>query len=119
MAAKIKMPLKLRKPIDHVGDKIAEIDIRLEDLSADDVDDVFADLRQRGHRDIMTPEADSRYLRAVAAKAAGVSYEALGELDSRDYVVVRTYVQDFFLGSEPEMVEEAEDPKGSAGSAAT
>jgi hypothetical protein len=98
------MKIALTKPIEWEEKTYSEIDLDLERLTGVDSQAVTRQLRKEHPKDpVMQPEADDRYLVALAARAARVPQDVLLALPLAEYSRVKMEVQAFLLGSVAEV----------------
>ena len=97
----------LKKPILVDGVTVKELNMDLDELTADDID-----MCERQARSMVTeggallfPEYSKLYLSCVAAKAAGVTVHDIRSMKAHDYTQVCTRVQNFLLIGESEEEE--------------
>lgn len=88
--------LKLRKPFEHDGEVIEEINYDLDELTGNDVERAITDLGKKGIV-VTLAETDQRYHAMLFAIAAGMSYEDVNRLPAKDFAKATTAVRDFFL----------------------
>lgn len=88
--------LKLRKPFEHDGEMIEEINYDLDALTGNDVERAVSDLGKKGIV-VTVAETDQRYHAMLFAIASGMSYEDVNRLPMKDFVKATTAVRDFFL----------------------
>ena len=95
------MKIQLRKPLNHKGRELKELDIPLEDLTGLDLLDIE---KQTGDPDdtklMILPEYSKRYLIAVAARAAHIPAEVLHSLSAQDFTIVSIAVRNFLTGAD-------------------
>ena len=96
------MRIDLSRPVEWEGVAYDHLDLDFERFTGSDLQAIERDLRKSGVRDILAPETDSRYLVALAARAARVDVELLAALPARDYTRVKMEAQGFLLGSDSE-----------------
>lgn len=101
----------LSQPIEFDGEKITEINMDLEGLTAVALEKAERQARLLlGKRENMfVPETNKKYLSCVAAKAAGVKVDLIKALRGKDYTQVCLLVQNFLLDGESD--SEEEDPE--------
>lgn len=88
--------LKLKKPFDLNGEQVEKIDYDLDNLTGNDIEKAITDLGKKGIVVAMV-ETDQRYHAMLFAMAAGIAYEDVTRLSSKDFVKATTAVRDFFL----------------------
>lgn len=96
------MRIDLSRPVEWEGETRDHLDLDLERMTGRDLQAVEREMRKAGVRDVLSPETDSRYLVALAARAARVDVELLESLPARDYTRVKMEAQGFLLGSDSE-----------------
>lgn len=96
------MRIDLSRPVEWDGETVDHLDLDFERLKGRDLQAVERDLRASGVRDVLAPETDSRYLVAVAAKAAKVDRELVESLCARDFTALKIQAQSFLLGADSE-----------------
>lgn len=88
--------LKLKKPFDLDGEQVESISYDLDALTGNDIERAVTELGKKGIVVAMV-ETDQRYHAMLFAMAAGVAYEDITRLPSRDFVKATSIVRDFFL----------------------
>jgi hypothetical protein len=95
--------IKLSKPIEWEEKTYTEIDLRpIRQMRFKDKREAMRLLRADGGHDVLKPEADERYLMAIAARMSGIPIEMLDELPIYDSNAVEQAVQSFLLGADSE-----------------
>lgn len=90
--------IELKKPIEHEGQTVNEIELDLDGLTGEDL------IQAESEHSMMTggvtsvPELSKSYLMHVAARAAGLPVETIRGLGARDVTQVTMEVQNFLLG---------------------
>ena len=89
---------KLSMPIEFDGEKITEINMDLEGLSAADLEKAERQARMllAKKESMHVPETNKKYLSCVASRAAGVKYDLIRALRGKDYTQLCLLVQNFF-----------------------
>ena len=88
--------LKLKTPVDIDGEKVESISYDLDRLTGDDIERAITELGKKGVVVAMV-ETDQRYHAMLFSIAAGIAYEDVKRLSSKDFVKATTAVRDFFL----------------------
>ncbi len=88
--------LVLKKPVNINGELTEEIEYDLESLTGQDIQQVVRDLNKRNII-IGAVELDMNYHAALFAQSAGLSFDDLSNLSSKDYNEMTIRVRDFFL----------------------
>lgn len=88
--------LKLKKPIDLDGEKVDKIHYDLDELTGDDIERAITELGKKGIVVAMV-ETDQRYHAMLFAISAGIAYEDVKRLSSKDFQKAANIVRDFFL----------------------
>ncbi len=91
-----KNVLMLKKPVDIDGEKVDKIAYDLDSLTGNDIERAITELGKKGVIVAMV-ETDQRYHAMLFAIAAGIAYEDVTRLSSKDFVKATTVVRDFFL----------------------
>ena len=102
---------KLMKPIDFEGQKITEINMDLDSLSAADLERCEKEARRlmaKGES-VGLLENNKKYQCCVAAKASGLPLPAIRALGAQDYTLVCMLVFNFLLGGELDEEKETDD----------
>lgn len=84
----------LKKPFDYEGKVHTEFKFDFEKLSGLDMISAEDQLRDRG-KFIITPENDTEFIIAIAARAANVSDTVLSALPLNDFVAIKRMTQRF------------------------
>lgn len=91
--------LKLKKPFLLDGEEVETIPYDLDSLTGADIERAISELGKKGIVIAMV-ETDQRYHAMLFSIAAGMSYEDVKRLPSKDFTKATTLVRDFFLESE-------------------
>lgn len=100
----------LSTPIEFDGEKITEINMDLDGLSAGALERAEKQARMMlGKKEQMhVPETNKKYLSCVAAKAASVKVDLIKSLSGKDYTQVCLLVQNFLLDGDSDSESEEE-----------
>ena len=105
------MIIKLRKPMKHNNQTFKELDLQLENLTANDLIDVEEEII-REKRYTMVSDGLREFDLALAARALRVPVEAVKQLDIRDCRQIITEVQLFLYDTDSnETDNQAETPE--------
>ena len=90
--------IHLKKPIEHEGQTVTELELDLEGLTGEDMTQAEAEhaVMTGGASSVL--ELSKAYLMHVAARAAKLPVETIKSLDARDFTRVTMEVQNFLLG---------------------
>ena len=100
----------LKRPIEYKGETITELNMDLDGLNRPDMDKAEDIVKaQLGKKASPTHiwTIDKNYQMCIAAMSAGVPLEALDNLGGKDYMQIRSLVQNFLLDGDSESEEEA------------
>ena len=102
----------LRKPLEHGGKTIKELNIDLDSLTKKDLKRCLreAQIIVGKKKPLVSPETNEEYQLCVIAAASGVPVEAFDDdMSARDYTQIRLIAQNFLLiGDSEEDAEEHE-----------
>lgn len=84
----------LKKPFEYEDREYSEFKFEFEKLNGFDMIDTESELRDRG-KFIITPETDTAFIIAIAAKAAKVSDTVLSALPIADFLAIKRMTQRF------------------------
>lgn len=103
--------VKLSKPLIYEGETINEIKLDLDNLSVIDLERCERQARTMLKRKetMAVPETSKKYQSCVAAKASGLTIDAIRSLSARDYTAVCLEVMNFLLGGDSEEDDEEEN----------
>lgn len=92
------MQIELKKPIEHNGEEVSELNLDLDGLTGDDL------LRAETEHNMVhgaisgVPELSKTYLMHVAARAAKMPVDSIKAMSARDATRLTMEVQNFLLG---------------------
>jgi hypothetical protein len=92
------MEVKLIKPITLDDKKIEKIDLKLEDLTGEDILKVDLELRAEGHPRGMEDVFNQNVLIKMASKSSNILADDLKKLSAPDFLEVTFSVRNFLLG---------------------
>lgn len=96
------MEIKLVKPITIDEKEIKKIDLKLEDLTGEDILNIDTELRVEGHVRGIDDVFSQKVLLKMASKSSGIIADDLKKLSATDFLDVTFSVKNFLLGfSEP------------------
>ena len=91
--------LKLIKPVKINGEEKQELEYDLDALTGADIQNAVRELAKKQIM-VSTMELDPNYHAALFAGAAGISFDDMANLKSKDYQKAVLISRDFFLASE-------------------
>ncbi|QNU67264.1 phage tail assembly protein [Ruminiclostridium herbifermentans] len=91
--------LKLNTPVKINGEEKQEIEYDLDALTGADIQNAVRELAKK-QIVVSTMELDPNYHAALFAAAAGISFDDMANLKSKDYQKAVLISRDFFLESE-------------------
>ncbi|CEG29796.1 phage tail assembly protein [Bacillus sp. B-jedd] len=92
------MEVNLVKPITLDGVKIETLDLKLEDLTGEDILKVDLELRAEGNPRGLDDVFNQNALLKMASKASGIIVDDLKKLSAPDFLEVTFSVRNFLLG---------------------
>lgn len=92
------MEIKLTKPITIDGNKIEKIDLKLENLTGEDILKIDLELRAEGHPRGMDDVFNQNVLLKMASKASCILTDDLKKLSAPDFLELTFSVRNFLLG---------------------
>jgi hypothetical protein len=92
------MEVKLIKPITLDDKKFEKIDLKLEDLTGEDILKIDLELRTEGHPRGLDDVMNQNVLLKMASKASGIIADDLKKLSAPDFLEVTFSVRNFLLG---------------------
>ncbi|MCT8975493.1 hypothetical protein N4T77_02665 [Clostridium sp. CX1] len=92
------MKIALNKSLNLDGKEIDEIELKLEDLTGEDILKVDTELRVNGSAYGFNNVYDQKVLLSVASKASGIIVDDLKKLSAPDFLEVTFSVRNFLMG---------------------
>jgi hypothetical protein len=92
------MEVILTKPFLIDGEKVEKLNLKLEDLTGEEILKIDTELRVEGHVRGMADVFDQNVLLKMASKASGIITEDLKKLSAPDFLEVTFSVRNFLLG---------------------
>lgn len=92
------MEIKLIKPITLDDNKIEKINLKLDDLTGEDILKIDLELRAEGHPRGLDDVMNQNVLLKMASKAAGIIADDLKKLSAPDFLEITFSVRNFLLG---------------------
>jgi hypothetical protein len=90
--------INLVKPLKIDGNKIEKLDLKLDDLTGEDILKIDLELRTEGHPRGMEDIFNQNVLLKLASKASGIIPDDLKRLSAPDFLEVTFTVRNFLLG---------------------
>lgn len=87
---------KFREPVEMDGKKYETITFYFENLTGEDVEKIEEELQDQ-NKYVLSPEVSSQFQSMLAARAAGVSSDAIRELPMGDYMKIKNKARGFLL----------------------
>ncbi|WP_458412779.1 phage tail assembly protein [Schinkia sp. CFF1] len=100
------MEVKLTKPINLDGKEIKKLELKLEELTGEDILKVDLELRTEGNLDGLNTIHNQNVLIKLASKSSGIIVDDFKKLSAPDFLEVTFSVRNFLLGLSAQPVPE-------------
>lgn len=92
------MKITLSKPLQHKGQALTEIELKLEEMQGRDLIEIETQMNAEGK--FLVTDFSKAYQLKIAAKSARIPAEVLENLPARDFNKIVSAVQLFLVGSD-------------------